>query len=421
VDGSVGVDGPAGDGLVGVDSLHEDGSPGLDAPAEDSSPDLDTPADDASGDDDSAPDDSTPDDDDSAPDDSTPDDDDSAPDDSGTGDDDSATGDDGDSATTRPGSCDNVPLRPGATPYDIAIDPADGDLFVLYDDGEIWVHEHSDWCDLTAGSLFGDLAADFGSDATGLEFLDVAANSAVVVTGSTSSGSNQLKTYAGDGTPSLCGIFIGSSSTLFDAWAHGPSGDFANDVGTARFRARSGTEYAELERYDDPDYCTTHFEGYSFSDDTLTGPSRIYGPYAVAVESDQGGDLMWWLENVDGYASRWALTNTGISGDQTFDGTYFGTGTQTDADNGWYDAQDLTRDNANRYFVLDRLSTSLPRIKAWTVAETVTTSIGGVGDTTRISGTPRRIEGSDFSGEIVVLHGDAPPYMVTVYSPSELP
>ena len=100
---------------------------------------------------------------------------------------------------------------------------------------------------------------------------------------------------------------------------------------------------------------------------------------------------------------------------------YFGTGTQTDDDDCWNDARDITRDNENRYYVLDYLSTGEPRVKIWSVSGTTTDSIGGFGNTTTISGTPEKIEGSDYNGNIVVLHGDSAPYMVSVFLECEMP
>jgi hypothetical protein len=154
-----------------------------------------------------------------------------------------------------------------------------------------------------------------------------------------------------------------------------------------------------------------------------TGYDKLYYEYIKGCESDMNGNFIWFLEDPDYYASRWLLSNSGYLSYLTYDNAYFGTGSQTNDDNGWYDGKDITRDNQNRYFVLDELSTGDPRIKVWTVSGNITTSIGGFGNSTTISEIPRRIEGSDYDGNIVVLHGNSATegYKISVFLPCEMP
>jgi hypothetical protein len=141
------------------------------------------------------------------------------------------------------------------------------------------------------------------------------------------------------------------------------------------------------------------------------------GPAIKGVESDATGSYIWFMKDPGYYASRWFVTGSTL----TYDNAYFGTGAQSDDDTSWYNGKDITRDNQNRYFILDELSTGEPRVKVWTVDGDITTSLGGFGDSTSISGTPLRIEGSDYDGIIVVLHGNTPPYMISVFLPEEMP
>jgi hypothetical protein len=315
----------------------------------------------------------------------------------------------------------NFPLRDDSVANDIAINPNTGDLLVLYEDGQIWQYLLTDYFQM--GSKFHDLKTDWGiyQDLSGLDFMDIASNNMVIVTGIASNGQGREAFYIADGTPSQCSIYPGSLFMIFDAYAFGGTGTFADDGGDAFAYDQDGTHYTQIERYEDPDYCSTHFMTYQLPGPPLTGYDRLYGPYCAAVETDKYGDMLWFLENTDFYASRWLATGTGTYGNLTYNNAYFGTGSQTDNDNGWYNGLDICRDDQNRYFVLDQLSSGDPRIKMWTVNGNNTTSKGGFSDSTSINSTPLRIEGGDTSSEVVVLHGDAAPNKISVFLPVEMP
>jgi hypothetical protein len=97
------------------------------------------------------------------------------------------------------------------------------------------------------------------------------------------------------------------------------------------------------------------------------------------------------------------------------------TGSKSDGDDCWNDARDLTRDNHNRFLVLDKLSGGQPKVKVFDVSSNPGVSKGGFGDSTTISGDPRRIEGSDYDSYIVVLHGVTPPQMISIFTKCEMP
>ncbi|MFH1675418.1 MAG: hypothetical protein ABIC40_00230 [bacterium] len=46
---------------------------------------------------------------------------------------------------------------------------------------------------------------------------------------------------------------------------------------------------------------------------------------------------------------------------------------------------------------------------------------GRFGDSTSIDSDPLRIEGSDYDGLVVVLHGSTLPYKISVFLPVEMP
>ncbi|MFH1676488.1 MAG: hypothetical protein ABIC40_05630, partial [bacterium] len=170
--------------------------------------------------------------------------------------------------------------------------------------------------------------------------------------------------------------------------------------------------------------CDTAYSSPIYHDHTYTGINyygynQIFYDFIVGCESNLNSNAIWMLEDGDYYASRWLLQESPNA--LVYNNAYFGTGYQTDDDDGFYMPQDITRDDTNRYFVLDKLSTGDPSIKVWTISGDTTTSIGSFGNTTTINGDPLRIEGSDFDDKIVVLHGSAAPYKISVFGPYEMP
>jgi hypothetical protein len=318
-----------------------------------------------------------------------------------------------------PSPCKNIPLRDGVVPIDIALDQSNTDLLVIYSDKTIYKYHKAD-CYKT-GTLFITMGIHLPQD---LYAFDVAPNGYIGIS----------LTYVTTDTP---GFFVyapdGSFVQYFgqapphnicEAYAM-TDGSYVNDMGFIRGRIQPTTGYYQTIVLRGTKIGDTYDYGnvYEFliSDGNTYGIDRVYYGQIKGAESDATGNYLWLLEDPDYYAARWELYMDGVYGKLKYDNAYFGTGSQTDADNGWNDARDITRDNQNRYFVLDQLSTGEPRVKVWTVNGNLTTSIGGFGNSTTISATPRRIEGCDFDGDIVVLHGDTPPYMVSVFNPSEMP
>ncbi len=131
------------------------------------------------------------------------------------------------------------------------------------------------------------------------------------------------------------------------------------------------------------------------------------------------------VENVDFYASRWLLTGTGTYNDLDFADEYFGTGFQTDDDDCWYNAKDITRDSENRYFVLDELSSGDGRVKVFTTGSPGE-SIGGFDLPDDFDPSPLRIEGTDYKVEwfgyyMFVLHGGPAGYYLSIFFEPEIP
>jgi hypothetical protein len=313
----------------------------------------------------------------------------------------------------------NISLRTGVRAVDITVDHTNGDLLVLYEDRTIYKHTLDQG--YQDGYQYLDLN-DCGHLPKIMFALDMAPNRYLGISLS----------YVTDETP---GYFIYDPDGGFNIYAgQGPptamvdsyamtAGIYQNDMGFIRGVEWPGIHDTLALRLTLVDgwYAYGDLYQYDITDDYTFGIDRIYYPYIKGTESDAYGNYIWTVEDPDYYAARWELTYDGPYGKLQYSNAYFGTGVPTDSDDGWNHACDITRDNQNRYFVLDVLSNMDPRVKVWTVEGDNTTSIGGFGDSTTISQMPLRIEGSDFNGEIVVLHGDADSCMASVFVPSEMP
>ena len=302
---------------------------------------------------------------------------------------------------------------------DIAIDHSTGDLFVLYTDGiqynmqdQVWVYPRDEWYE--TGSKFIDI---YWGSPDGYA-MDVGPNRNLVIAAHHIAGVYNTQMYDDEGNLLYAVQQGGYNTPTMDVYAM-TAGDFTDDLGNILAWPSSNATFAI--RYPDGNWFYGHTWHYYYPTD-YTGVDQIYWEYIMGVESDGTGNYIWYLEEgPEYYASRWELSNSGFPYSQDYSNAYFGTGSQTDDDDGFNEPVDITRDDQNQYFVLDRLSDSEPRIKMWSVSGNATTSLGGFGDSTSIESEPLRIEGSDWSGEVVALHGETVPYMVSVFIPYEMP
>ena len=114
----------------------------------------------------------------------------------------------------------------------------------------------------------------------------------------------------------------------------------------------------------------------------------------------------------------------------TYDNAFFGTGSQTESDDGFYNPRDLTRDNQNYLLALDELADESRRIKAFdptdSTDEIPAESLGGF-DLVDIIGPAWKIDCSDYmhptyGNPLVVMHGDEiDGYYMSIFFPDELP
>ncbi len=321
----------------------------------------------------------------------------------------------------------NLPLR-DVEPRDIAVDPGDGDVLILYDDLQIWRRFDSEYYQTpshlvtTHPSYPNQSRIDINSDGWFLNagFIPAPLNRPMGQFRDETGGDWQPWNFEWGPFG-----FVSDEYRFIDVIAFGDNGTHAKDIGPftgAPFQGNHDVRFLNLTDTGKFHSWTRYINSHSGTDHI--GMDILYYDYVVGAESDQVGDFIWFLENTDFYATRWSLSPpVGNSvGTFAYDGINFGTGVQTDDDDGWNDSKDLCRDDQNKYFVLDELSTGDPRIKTWSFDGSVATSLGGFGDSTSISGPPLRIEGSDYSGLVFVIHGDSTDgWFLSIFKPFEMP
>jgi hypothetical protein len=322
----------------------------------------------------------------------------------------------------------NLPLRPGVDAFDLAVNGSDGNLTILYSDDYIYKYLTSEYYQIGNvfyQKLFNNWHAPQFHEVNNDGFT---INGGYVTVASPPWDAPQAWFYKPGAVGPMDFVSIWSMQYVepmpvniyFDVVSFGNQTDYPTDMGGVYGYDESGAHWVRMFRHH---YSSNYFNfaGWyttSFTGSVFTGQNKLYWQYIKAVETDQTGKNVWFVENTDCYASRWSANNSIL----TYDNAAFGTGSPGDADDTWSNAQDITRDNQNRYFVLDKLTNGSARIKMWTVSGNTTTSEGGFGDTTTISGTPLRIEGGDFNGRIYVLHGNATNgYFLSIFSPIEMP
>jgi hypothetical protein len=306
----------------------------------------------------------------------------------------------------------NIQLRAGVQANDIALDHVNADMYVLYNDKSIWKYPRSAW--YQSGSQFATLYAPGGQGTS----IDMSPDEYTVVTASLFTAP-MAEIFDPSGVMATGHQYGGANYPQPDAVAM-TAGSNKNDLGVVLGWPAQPPTYPLPTTFLIlwPEGNWTGHLWYGYDATVYTGYDVIYYPYIKGAESDNTGNFVWYLEgDPDYYASRWTPD---VWPYQHYNNAYFGIGTATDSDDGWYSGLDITHDNLNRFFVLDQLSTSVPRIKMWTVSGDTTTSKGGFADATSISSTPRKIEGCNFNGDVVVLHGTST-YMVSVFVPFEMP
>lgn len=314
----------------------------------------------------------------------------------------------------------NIPLRTGVDAVDLAVDPVTGDMFVVYADKLTYRY------DLDNGYSSGAIFAGAPPFAGTPYIVDLGTNG-YMLTGGTYS--IYTASWAYDNAGAYISIQFGGlgwMQNFVDVTAMSPNGSFVNDLGILKGGVNTSPpneRVIELHRFPSPIYPSTGVSyKYQFTGNQFDGEDRIYYLYVVGIENDLNEDSIWVLETANDFGvSKWDLTTA--TNELTYANVFFGQGGafQSDETNEFNDPKDITRDNTNRLFILDILSSAEPSVKVWEVTDDVPANLGAFGDSTDISGTAMRIEGSDYDGKIVVLHDNGATDMVSVFQPVEMP
>jgi hypothetical protein len=290
----------------------------------------------------------------------------------------------------------NIALRSGVTPKDLGIDHGDGDLLILYNDGQVWRYLASG--SYQSGSMF------YSSGSTAPEFIDVNTNGDSIIAGNKSGTSQYGRSFNSAGSPlsqlptSYCtqvadvGAITSSSGysgyhmIMSSGSPIGWSGyQWINWLPSPSYQASGGNLYPDA--YGAGNLYLACIQGFEFSKNTM--------------------DRCWYLEGAPEFRLEAYTTSRTYAGQQVG-------GTQSDGMTGFNKPMDVTRDNNNNVYVLDILSTGAPLVKKYSSS---LSAVGSFGNSTTISGTPLRIEGSNFNGNIMVLHTNG----LSIFFPSEIP
>lgn len=296
-----------------------------------------------------------------------------------------------------PEDAKNIPLRDGLWAWDIAVDHSDGDLYVLYADGQIWKHENASnyatgtlWAD-TLKPVYHHIDATLTGTAMittyrGLDPIQAEvrnANGAIIL------GSNIAFPTAG-GYPAGCLDAIG----MID-------GVYTNDVmGISGWGLVNG-DLVRARIFPDPFYSSYNWIGYNT---TGSGAGLVNMAALKAVEFTASAQCdHWMIEGAPEYSLEKYRVDPGAAGIVGWNYQGVAISGLSDTMTGFNAPVDVASDDTTRVHVLDVTSGGVPRIKKyhWSGG-----AEGYYGDATTIAYTPMRIEGSTFNGKIFVLSQD---------------
>ena len=321
----------------------------------------------------------------------------------------------------------NILLRDSREALDIAVDHADGDLYILYDDGEIWKR--------TAAGEYMTGTKLMDEPGIGFEYIDIATNSYMVVADYTGTTRDNGLFFRPDDTFLTNFDYGGLNPACYaqDAIAFTGSGVLGNYLGVATNGCWQGT-YAKWVIFPPTTYsyfitpspykevgCGIDSIGYRSSQQQGAASKEIIR----AAETFSGTtDYVYYLESetTSYFCEEFRVQRFSMSGSSLVPDLWWGGTQSNDGTLGFWDPKDITRDSSNDFYILDILSTGAPRVKKY---QSDGTYIGEFGDVDTIEGSPLRIEGSDYVGPngsaIFVLSEDTPADKLSIFLPIEMP
>ena len=306
-------------------------------------------------------------------------------------------------------SSKNIHILNNATAIDLTLDPTTSDVLVLADKG--LVYRYTNMSGYSTGTT-----TNLGESGV-YKNIDCAGNGYWFVAGATASDPHVYTQHFDPDDSLLNSWTINSGGGSLDGITCMPNlGSTAYDHIVLSIQALSDTQnQAEVGDILDPDFTNGNFL-YGTSSNDPTGyfhPTWIKGMDA----NSSTGDIIWTVEGANNwYASAWTLDNVNMT--MTYAGLNFGTGAQTDSDNGLNNPQDITSGKSHQMYILDRLSTSASRIKAFNPSNGSAITPGVNIQTT---GTPIRIDGSSDLSLLAVLSVNGMNAYLSIYGAAELP
>jgi len=332
----------------------------------------------------------------------------------------------------------NIPLR--EEPWiarDIAVNPSNGELHVLY----YWQENSTtNWTEvdlLSPCDLYTNPDEPFHVANEGAKYFrnDVNYNGYSMIGGGHDGCSGKVRTI----TPE--GVDIGPNWVIHtvDLFAFNDADQYSYDHVTLYgwysppWNVQGHNTYAYLNPED-----TTYGDWIQaakvyWGTEIYYGYDRIYGNHIRGVDPVAYGNEFWVLKDPgtdpsdDYWGTLWSWDNGGVYTGISWSGEWFGIGTQTEADDGWYDARDFTRDSEDNLLVLDELSDGTGRIKAFVGDSSGGYPVDAMDIPDEINNTPIRIDSSDYidplyGNLLYVLHGDDSDwYYLSVYFEDETP
>lgn len=299
----------------------------------------------------------------------------------------------------------NIIIKSGLTPLDLAVDHADGDLLVLFDNGDVYRYTKSG--NYVDGSLFYSSNPNY-------KFIDIAPDS-----------TSMCGTAGSIGNFSPTGTLI-STTTLLASW---PIFDLMGGTATIHynkhmfigFNGSLSTSLPRIFTFSPPTYSSAYWQFTWHRGPQGPGNGQLSFDNLVAAECSKDPVAnIYTLETNDYRVEVHTITevSTWMGNNWSFSGISWG-GMHSEGMDGFWNPLDITRDLNSYFYILDQMMNNAPVIKKY---NSTGTPIGFFGNSSTISGTPLRIEGSDYNGNIFVLHespaGDA---LLSIFVPVDMP
>jgi hypothetical protein len=343
----------------------------------------------------------------------------------------------------------NIPLRDDVAAWDLVVDPLDGRVLIIYSDGEVWQYKKdnsyqqptpngayydSDWEEIPVNCQSWDTGCDPNTPVTiNKAFLGISDNHNFVLGYGWSYNHWVDRAWFDnvDGTDSNTAALIyrivpkaswQCSYTIWEVIAWQTGGTFGNNFGC--ISACAVPDEVWISHASPANNYTVQYYSYKLNA-PRAGLSNLWGPYVKGMEIDANNNGIWILEDTDYYCAQFTITG-GTGGTYNYANSYFGTGTQSDADTSFHTPLDLTRTIDNRMLVLDNLSTGDYRIKSFDVTSSPGTFIAGL-NLVDLIGPIKRIDCGEWDDPsdgnmLFVLHGSTTDgYYMSIYRESELP